>query len=557
MSPLWVASKKPEKLQSAEWSSRPFMRSLKKVTGKYLANLPTEKDRPAMEMDPEDREKCRRNLREFIRKAWPIVEPARPLIDGWHVGAICDHLEAVSRGEIKRLVIAVPPGHLKSLSVSVLWFPWEWSWNPMLRAIFSSYAEELALRDNVRARNVIESEWYQTNFSARDGWEMASDQNAKAYFRNTKKGERQVLSVGGKGTGFRGDRCVVDDALNATEAPSKIARDAVIFWWDQVMSQRFNDMSKASAVVIGQRLHQNDLTGYLLEQGGYEYLCLPAEYDPKRQCITYHTVTVKEEGEEPYQDRREFWRDPRHFEKELLFPEMFGRDVIARSKLTLGEYGFAAQYSQLPAPAGGGMFKREWWRFWKPDGVGAMGGFKRPDGCTDDPAYPLPADFDEVLISVDANFRSKTGSDPVAIHVIAAKGALRFLLYRVHGPFGFTGTVKHLRAVCELYPDAGKKIIEAKANGDAIVDSLIEEIPGIMAVDPKGGKEARAFALQPQVQAGQCYLPEGAPWLDEFISEFDLFPNGKHDDDVDSFSQGILELRKPRNAIDYLAEMEE
>ena len=243
-------------------------------------------------------------------------------------------------------------------------------------------------------------------------------------------------------------------------------------------------------------------------------------------------------------ERHEFWRDPRTVDGELLFPEKFPASVIAEAKRVLGSQGYAAQHQQRPTPAGGGMFKSEWWRFWKPDGTSADCSL-RPQDCYSGPARPLPDKFDQVLISVDANFKAKESADPVAILVIGAKGADRFMLDQAHGPFGFTRTVSVLRDVCARWPQARKVLIEAKANGDAIIETLKHEISGIIAINPEGGKEARAWAIQPQVEAGNCYLPDGAPWLEEFIAEFAGFPKGRHDDYVDAFDQALLDMSQP------------
>ena len=187
-------------------------------------------------------EKARRHLRDFVRYAWPILEPETPLVWNWHVEAIGDHLEAVSRGELKRLLINVPPGHAKSLLVSVFWPAWQWVRRPAWRALFSSYKAELAIRDSVRCRSIIQSDWFQRAFEP--DWKLSGDQNVKSYFQNDRTGARQSIGVGGGATGFRGDAVVVDDPLKADEFPSPDELEKVISWWDFQMSSRLNDMSK-------------------------------------------------------------------------------------------------------------------------------------------------------------------------------------------------------------------------------------------------------------------------------------------------------------------------
>ncbi len=287
-----------------------------------------------------DAELARRSFADFVRQAWDVVEPAAPLIWGRHMDALCDHLQAVAEGRIRNLLINIPPGHSKSLAVSVLWPAWMWTRRPEWRGLFSSYAGDLAIRDSVKCRTLVESDWYQAAFMR--GWELSSDQNVKSYFQNTRMGFRAALSVGGKTTGFRGDAVVVDDPLNAVDAHSKAARDAAIRWFDQAMGNRLNDLRKGVRVVIMQRLHQEDLSGHLLEAGGWEHLCLPTEFEPKRRGATCIG-----------------WKDWRAEPGELLFPDLFPEDVIAAEKRRLGALGFAGQHQQRPSPAEGNLFLEE------------------------------------------------------------------------------------------------------------------------------------------------------------------------------------------------------
>ena len=188
-------------------------------------------------------EQARRSFYRFVKQAWSVVEPAQPLLDGWHVEAMCDHLQAVKEGHIRKLLINIPPGHAKSKIVSVCWPAWVWAaGRPSWRLLAGSYASELAIRDSVGCRALIESPWYQNNF-ARE-WELSGDQNVKGYFTNTATGARLAISVGGKATGFRGNCVMVDDPLNVIDAPSKLKRDEAIFWWDKAMSSRVNDLSR-------------------------------------------------------------------------------------------------------------------------------------------------------------------------------------------------------------------------------------------------------------------------------------------------------------------------
>ena len=391
----------------------------------------------------------------------------------------------------------------------------------------------------MRCRTLIRSDWYRL-FMKLGAWNIVEDQDTKGYFVNSASGFRFSTSVEAQATGWRGDAVVVDDPLSAKEAPSETKRKEAIHWWDLVMSSRLNDMERGARVIIMQRLHEDDLSGHVLSQGGYEHLCLPSEFDPAHRAVTFHNVGGV---------RGELWRDPRTMESEPLFPVMFPPAILAQAKKDLGSSGFAGQHQQRPTPAGGGMFKTAWWRFWKPDGTVAER-CPRPDGCWEGPARALPT-FDRVTISLDAAFKATTTTDFVVFQVWGAAGADRFLLAQVRARMTFTETLTAFRRLAEQWPAAHKKLVEDKANGSAVIDTLKNEIPGIVAVNPEGGKEARAAAVQPQVEAGNVYLPDGVPWLDDFVGELAAFPSGRHDDQVDALTQALLDLRAAHATPDY------
>src|SRR6266481_4002644 len=257
-------------------------------------------------------EQAKRRLREFVRQAWPVVEPATRFIPGWHLDAICEHLEAVTQGHIRNLLINIPPRHMKSLDVAVFWPAWEWIRCPERRWLFSSYALSLSIRDSVKCRRLIQSAWYQSRWC--DRFALTGDQNAKERFENDQTGYRLATSVGGAATGEGGDRVIVDDPHNVKEAESDTVRKGVIDWWDHVMSSRLNDPKSGAKVIIMQRVHEKDLSGHVLEQGGYEHLCLPAEYEGNKRSTSIG------------------WSDPRQEPGELLWPERFGTKEIEELK---------------------------------------------------------------------------------------------------------------------------------------------------------------------------------------------------------------------------------
>jgi hypothetical protein len=225
-----------------------------------------------------------RRLLQFVKQAWRVLEPAREYIAGWHIEAICAHLEAVSAGTIPRLLIMMPPRHMKSLLVSVFWPCWEWIRHPERRWMYCSYAASLAIRDSLQCRRLVESPWYRERWG--DRFVLTSDQNEKAKFENDRSGFRLALGVGGAATGEGGDRIVVDDPHNVREANSDATREATNQWWDQVMSTRLNDPRTGAQVIVMQRVHENDLAGHLTRRGGFEELKLPAEYEGAQTVTT-------------------------------------------------------------------------------------------------------------------------------------------------------------------------------------------------------------------------------------------------------------------------------
>jgi hypothetical protein len=236
---------------------------------------------------------------QFIRYAWEEVEPGTTFVPGFHLDAICEHLEAVSHGRVRNLLINIPPRHMKSLAVCVFWPVWEWITHPQRRWLFASYASSLSVRDSLKCRRLIESPWFQRRFG--DRFQLCGDQNAKDRFDNDRSGCRLATSIGGAATGEGGDRVVVDDPHNVVERESDAARELALTWWDQTMSTRLNDPKTGAKVIVMQRIHERDLSGHVLEQGGYVHLCLPAEFESARRCITSIG-----------------WRDRRSAEGELL-----------------------------------------------------------------------------------------------------------------------------------------------------------------------------------------------------------------------------------------------
>ncbi len=434
----------------------------------------------------------------YMREAWPIVEPSTPFIGGWHTDAMVEILEAVTAGEIRRAIINVPPGMTKTLTTCVMWPTWEWSRDPSTRWIFTTHEIGLATRESTKRRAIMSSDWYRARWP---GVVFSSDQNVKTEFQNTAKGEMYCCSFGSSPMGHHG-RIVIDDPQNPKKAASDIEREGVIEYWRGQLSSRFMPPDTAPAVLIMQRLHERDLTGYLLaEETGWTHLCLPMEA-PTRSTFLFRSgrKVEREAGE-------------------LLCPQRFTADAVAELKLKMGSYNASGQLQQTPSPLEGGMLKRGWWQEYA----------------------AIPANLDEVIQSWDLAFKETTGSDYVVGQVWGKKGGAFYLLDQVRDRMDFPATLKAIESLSAKWPAATCKLVEDKANGPAVISTLKTKIPGLIAVEPRGSKEARASAVSPAIEAGNVFLPAPLLWsgVHDFVEECAAFPKGANDDQVDAMTQAL------------------
>ena len=461
---------------------------------------------------------------EFFRQAWEIIEPSTPFVPNWHIDVECDHAQAVTEGKILNMIVNQPPRTLKSTIWAVAWPAWAWIKKPQTRWVFSSYASALAVRDSVACRRLIESPWYQRRWG--DKFKLSSDQNVKSHFENDRGGRRFSTSVDAGTTGWGGSVVVCDDPNGASEG------DAVIKhtndWWDQTMSSRLDDKRTGARVVIQQRIHEDDLSGHLLPRGGWEHLCIPCEFEGNRKPTVLG------------------WADPRTKRGELLYAgdnARLGPKEVADLKRDLGAYAYAGQYQQRPSPAEGGILKRYWFRYWHHPGqplppITVRNGKGEYQEVM---AVPLPP-LDEEALSFDCAFKGLDTSDFVAGGHWGRRDADKFLMNQRCERMTFTETLECVTSMSERAPRATLKLVEDKANGPAVIDTLRSKIAGIVAVNPQGGKMARAQAVSPQVESGNVYLPHPliAPWVDGFLDEAAAFPNASHDDQVDQMTQMLL-----------------
>jgi predicted phage terminase large subunit-like protein len=481
-----------------------------------------------------DAERCRRSLRRFVRSAWHVPEPANPFVSGWHLDCIADHLEAVTRGDIRNLLINIPPRHSKSLQVAVFWPCWEWTTNPERRWLFTSYAEKLAIRDSVKCRRLIASPWYQERWGRLAAWrevfDLTDDQNQKVRFENDKTGYRIASSVGGANTGEGGDRIVVDDPHNVEEAESETIRAGVLSWWDEVMSTRGNDPRTVARVVVMQRTHESDLSGHILEQGGYHHLCLPARYEAP-VLVPGHRVEHAEA--EPHTDCP-FGSDPRATEGDLLWPERFDEESLAALEAVMGAYAAAGQLQQRPVPREGALFKSDHLR-------------------------PLPPAFEESIRPTlrfvqfwDLAFSEKASADHTAAVTLGIdRGAVNayvthVLRKRIAEESLIDAIVDHVVLTRPLIVGVEEGAYKQAATRDLVRQVGIRlaqkkwAVP-ILPVKTTTDKVFRAQLPANRAALGQVYCDRGAPWWPVFEQELLKFPKGASDDQVDALS-GALQL---------------
>jgi predicted phage terminase large subunit-like protein len=458
-----------------------------------------------------EKEYCGRSLANFARRAWPVLEPATPLAWGWALDAMCEHLEAVSRGEILRLLVNVPPGTMKSLLTSVIWPAWEWGAlnQPHLRILGTAHKQELAVRDSTKCRRLIQSEWYQKHWPVI----LTGDQNAKTKFENDKTGFREAMAFTSM-TGARGDRVILDDPHSVDDAASPVKLAAAVTTFREALPSRINN-EQSAIVIIMQRLHEADVSAAALELG-YEHLCIPMKY---------------EEGRSRWVVGR---GDPRKTPDELMFPERFPEKRVRELEQSLGPYATAGQLQQSPVPRGGGNFKREWFNVVRaiPAGTRFVRGwdFAGTEGGGD---YTVGA---KVGIQPDGRF--------LIAHIVRGQkspaGVERMLVN--------TASQDGRDVKISIPQDPGQA-------GKSQATYFVKQLAGYSATatPESGDKVTRAEPLAAQAEAGNVDILEG-DWNKDFLDEITLFPVGRYDDQVDATSRAFNKLlEKQRNDIIFEA----
>jgi predicted phage terminase large subunit-like protein len=457
-------------------------------------------------------EQARRSLHEFVRQAWHVLEPAEPFVDNWHIGAICEHLEAASHKQLRRLIINIAPRHTKSLLVSVCWNAWHWATSPEARFFYTTYRSDLSLRDANNCRTLVKSAWYQRNWGSK--FKIASDQDAKYRYETDKRGYRFSTSVEGGMTGEGGDILVLDDPHNATEAESEVERQNVKDFVDRAWSSRVNNPKTSVKVVVMQRLHEDDVTAHLLKKDtelGWERLILPTEHRP--------TTRVWFNGK----------RDPRTADSELLWPARFGPKEVADAKGDLGDYGFAAQHQQDPSARAAGMFKVAMLR------QRMTRAFDPGCGYVEDRGWDLAA-------------TTKKDSKRTA-GVRMAKDALGRYWVR-HVVLGkWSPDDRNAEMLARTKADGFTCRVRVEHEGGSSGEDQAVSIARLLRtfavefIKVTGDKASRADAFAAQCNAGNVILVDDGTWDTEaYLSELSGFPEGAFKDQVDASSLAFNDL---------------
>lgn len=491
-------------------------------------------------------ELCRRSLRKFVREAWPLIDPA-PFVPAWHIDAICDHLAYVHLGDIKNLMICVPPRSSKSSVVSVAFPAWVWCDDPAEQFLCASYAAELAKLDAAKMRRLVESEWYRARYP---DVVILSDENRVDRFSTVQGGYRTTISVGSRTTGLGGNYLILDDPHNTAEVEHEAARKEVINWHDGAFRSRTNNPNTARRIYVAQRSHPMDLFAHILEKEEKRWvqLVLPMEYDPSRKCITYINRGSGPEGAPIFQD-------PRTVPGSLLCPERYNEETIKAIKESISERVWDAQYQQQPQGADGRIWKAKWWRKWEwpkwhPE-------FRKSE-------RPLP-EFISIIQAYDTAFeqgeedsytvRTTWGVFLYQELVQGPKGRIGYGAERINAMLlerkkwrpSFGALRDEAVESFKEWEEAGlapdRILIEKKASGHDLVKELRAKGLPVRAVKIQGDLIYRAHMASLPLEKGSIWYVD-KPWARAFIHTCAMFPDVDFDDEIASAAIGLQYLRR-------------
>ena len=464
-------------------------------------------------------ERCKR-LSGFIREAWHVVEPAQPYVHGWHIDAIAEHLEAITFGRFlalgvpNRLLINVPPGMMKSLMVSVFWQAWEWGPGgmPSMRYLTTSYSDAYVTRDARRTRDLIQSDWYQERW----GGHVKLTRSGETSFANSAGGWREGVPFN-RLTGGRGDRVAIDDPHSTEQAESEAEIRTALRIFHESLPTRMNDPIRSAILIMMQRLRANDISNAAIETSHYQHLMLPMEFEPDRRCYTAIG-----------------FQDPRTEKDELIFPERFPRDVVDRDKKVMGSYAVAGQFQQRPTVREGGLFKRRWFEI-----VGAA-----PAGCRWVRHWDLAATKQKLGVDPPYTAGVLLGRHPeTGMFYVGNVEKFRDDGVEVRKTIRYIATDDGPSVIISLPQDPGQA-------GKVQVRDYVAMLAGdiVRAAPETGDKWTRAEPFAAQAEAGNVKIVRGK-WNEDYLSELNDFPGGKHKDQVDASSGAFTTLLSSRTVI--------
>lgn len=464
------------------------------------------------------------NFLTFFQDAWHTVEPSTILKWGWAMEAIGTHVQALMDGSLgkQNLLINCPPGISKSMFASVMLPAWCWTWDPSMRIIGASYATRLSMRDAMKGRDVIASEWYQEFWG--DTFQIKQGKDSQQYYENTSTGWRYATSSTAALTGFRGDLIIVDDPHSAASAESEAERASELRWFSETLPTRVNDPNTVKKIVIMQRLHEEDISGFILEHlsDEWEHLMLPMRFEPERRCKTSIGFV-----------------DPRKEDGELLFPERYPEayvdSVEAQFRAESGDYAVAGQHQQRPVSREGGMFKVEDVKYIQPDDPRLDTIYLDVRGWDLAATEGKKADY-----TAGVRIGKMRAGGYVIMDVVRGKwepGPLETMLLSV--------VMQDGGGLMQCFPrDPGA----AGKTSDARLKAVLKGFPVKSSLE-SGSKYVRAVPLAAVAAHGELYILADQPWTKDFVAELVTFsPTCRNDDQVDAASRGFMEL----NALDRI-----
>ena len=439
------------------------------------------------------------DLKVFMRQCFKTIYPGKQFVDNWHIDAIIYCLEQAIEGDISRLIINLPPRQLKSFIASVVLPAFILGMDPSAKIICVSYSDELTKTLALDFRRIVESEWYQKLFP-----HVRMTKMTEGKIVTDQGGFRYAVSVGGSITGIGGDFIIIDDPIKPGDAYSDKKRESANEWFRSTLLSRLDDKKKSILILVMQRLHVNDLTGFVETSNNYHKLSLPSIATKCEEIpISDDEVYCREDGE------------PLHAEWEDL-------ETLESIRNEVGTHHFMSQYQQTPEVPEGGMFKRRWLKI---------------IDC-------LPEFWDgEFIVSIDAASSTSETADYSAITVMYADRSGYYVIETERGRWDYEGLLSKARTYTHKYESRVQFIIEAASNGMALISSLRSDDEICTSYSPKDDKQTRASYMVPAVHKGHVHIfktDDNTSACEMFINELCTFPHSRFDDQVDSFVMALL-----------------